>query len=218
MTRWCGPAGSGSAPRKTVPDLGSRAPLLAVLEDLMSWLASERVRGVVVGGIAVSLLTRPRFTRDANAVIWLRETLWDEFLEAGVAFGFEPRRPDALSFARDARVLLLRHAPSGIDMDISLGSLDFEEEIIDTAVIVDVDGLRIPVPRPENLIVMKSVARRPRDLADIEALVDTHPDLDREEVRLKVREFASMLDSPEILDTVETLLTRLPKNIRARKK
>ena len=42
-------------------------PLLAALRDWGAWLESERVEGIVIGGVAVSLLTRPRFTRDVDA-------------------------------------------------------------------------------------------------------------------------------------------------------
>ena len=137
------------------------------------------------------MLARPRFTRDVDAVVWLHENRGSDFLDAGMEFGFAPRGADALEFARDTRVWLVHHEPSlpsAIDADVSLGSLPFEEETIDTADFVDISGIRLRLPRPENLIVMKAVANRPRDLADIEALVDAYPELDRKQVGL---EFAS---------------------------
>jgi hypothetical protein len=42
---------------------------------------------------------------------------------------FEPRRPDAVEFARTRRVLLLR-AASGVGLDIALGGLPFEESAV----------------------------------------------------------------------------------------
>ena len=45
------------------------APLLVVLRDLVAWLDAEKVPGVVIGGLAASLLGRPRLTRDVDALV-----------------------------------------------------------------------------------------------------------------------------------------------------
>jgi hypothetical protein len=44
-------------------------------------------------------------------------------------FGQQFSIPDAADFARKNRVLLLRHSPTEIDIDVSLGILPFEEEL-----------------------------------------------------------------------------------------
>jgi hypothetical protein len=48
------------------PDL---TPLLAVLRDLMAWVKAGKVQGVVIGGLAASLLGRPRLTRDVDMLV-----------------------------------------------------------------------------------------------------------------------------------------------------
>src|SRR5262249_1700947 len=55
---------------------------------------------------------------------------------------------------------------------------------------------------------MKSLPRCPRDVADIEAVLDAHPGLDLTRVRYWVGQFASVLEAPEILDDVERILNR----------
>jgi hypothetical protein len=201
-----------------VTERESLVPLLSALRDLAAWFAAEDVKGAVIGGVAVSLLARPRFTRDVDAVVWLGEERWAGFLGAGRRHGFVARHDDVLGFARDTRVLLVRHEPSSIDVDVSFGSLPFEEESIDTAMDVDVGGVRFRVPSPENLIVMKAVASRPRDLADIEALVDAYPELNARKVRSYVRAFASILEMPEILERIDAILKRRPSRARSKKK
>jgi len=64
----------------------------------------------------------------------------------------------------------------------------FEEEMIRSAEVTEVGGIRLPVPRPEDLLVMKAIANRPRDRVDIESLVSAYPELDREKVLSRVRE------------------------------
>jgi hypothetical protein len=49
----------------------SAALPLEPLRDLLAWWKQARVRGMIIGGLAVSLLGRPRTTRDVDAVILL---------------------------------------------------------------------------------------------------------------------------------------------------
>jgi len=191
-------------PEETTP----LVPLLSVLQDLIAWLTVQQIPGIVIGGVAASILGRPRATRDVDAVILLDQNGWKEFLEAGERFGFKPRYPDSLHFAKQARVLLVRHETSGIDADISLGLLPFEQEAIARAQSIDVSGIRIPLPTPEDLIIMKAVANRARDVADIEGLLDAHPKLNLRRIRRWLREFSSALDEPAILENFEDILVR----------
>lgn len=50
-----------------MPEPRDLTPLLAVLRDLVAWLEYGKVPGVVIGGLAASLLGRPRLTRDVEA-------------------------------------------------------------------------------------------------------------------------------------------------------
>jgi hypothetical protein len=62
-------------------------------------------------------------------------------------------------------------------------------------------------------IIMKAVASRPIDLTDIDGLLNTHPDADRERIRQAVSEFAQALEQPEMMERFEPLLRapRIPK-------
>jgi hypothetical protein len=187
------------------------APLLAALRDLVAWFQAAATPGTVIGGVAASLLGRPRVTRDIDALVVLDESEWAAFLAKGTMLGFVPRLSDALTFARQARVLLVRHEASGIDIDIAFGALPFEEEAVARAVWRDVGGIRIPLPLPEDLLIMKAVAHRPRDMADIESILAAQPKLDLPRVRRWVREFSSALDAPELLRDFNALVARQRK-------
>lgn len=186
-------------------------PLLEALRDLVGWLKAGRVPYAIVGGVAASLLGRPRLTRDVDALVWLEEKRWERFLSGGARFGYVPRGRDTLAFAQKTRVLLVRHEPSGIDADIIFGALAFEEESIGRAVALDVGGIRLQCPTPEDLIVMKAVAHRPRDLADIESILDAQPKLNLTRVRRLVRGFSIALEMPDILSDLEAVFSRMRK-------
>jgi len=168
-----------------------------------------RVPGAVIGGVAASLLGRPRMTQDVDILVSLEEKKWPSFVDAGARFGIEPRIANAIEFAGRSRVLLARHIPSGIHLDVVFAALLFEEDLIAKARWANVDRVRIPLPAVEYLIVMKAVAHRPRDIADIESLIEANPRMDFAAVRRWVREFSQASGDPEILDVLKrTLATR----------
>ena len=182
--------------------------LHSALADLAKWLDESHVPAIVIGGVAASILGRPRLTRDIDALAILREEAWAEAMARAADFGIVPRIDDALAFATQSRVLLMRHADSGIDLDITFGALPFEKSAVDRSTAVDVGGVRIRLPRIEDLLVMKAVARRPKDLEDIEGILDAHPEADIAESRRWIREFAAAMSMPDILEEFDRLLAR----------
>jgi predicted nucleotidyltransferase len=156
-------------------------PLLQAIGAATAWLRDAGVPAAVIGGVAVSLLGRPRVTKDVDLVVALgSDAELPRLLALGKQHGITPRTADAVDFAKVSRVLLLTHEPSGIQIDLSLASLPFELEVIERAVERTIRGVAFHIATAEDLIVMKAIALRPRDIADIEALLDTHPDLARD--------------------------------------
>ncbi len=182
------------------------APLAGALVDAVSWLDATSTAGMVIGGVAASLLGRPRTTRDIDLLITLPDEALEKFALAGGAFGFRFRVTEAIEFARDSRVLLMRHAASAVDVDVSLGMLPFEHEAVVRRQWLSVAGRPVPFATVEDLIIMKAVARRARDVVDIESLLAANKNLDLERIRHWVAQFASALESPEIQDDLFRLL------------
>jgi predicted nucleotidyltransferase len=211
------PAG-GAYGNGTVPDIPELVPLRQILSDLLAWLTETRVPGIIIGGVAASLLGRPRLTRDVDVLVMLDAEKWEAFLTQGRKFGFVARGEDALAFARKHRVLLVRHVPSHLDADLSFAALPFEEEAIARPVRMDLGGLRLPLPTPEDLLIMKAVAHRPRDLLDVEAILEAHPRLDRRRVRSWVKQFAEALEAPEILAGLNDIFRRATTSRRVKKR
>ena len=173
------------------------------LEALDRLLSHFGYRGVVIGGIAVGLLSQTRFTEDLDAMVMLSVDEIAHFLAAAEKEEIIPRISQVEEFAKRNRVLLLQHAPSHTKIDISLGALPFEEEVVQRSIahVID-DTLTIRLPTPEDLIIMKAVAHRPKDLLDIQEIIRSNPGLDRERIQAWVTQFATLLDMPELWDDI----------------
>ncbi len=184
-------------------------PLLsAVACAIARWMRSASVPYVLIGGMAVSLMGRPRVTQDVDVLASVEEENWAAFAASGGQFGLVPRLADPAAFARDTRVLPMRHETSGIDVDIVLAGMPLEEDIIAGGHPVAVGDDTVRLPRTEDLVIMKAVARRPKDIADIEGLVEAAEQVDWEYVSHWTRQFAELLEAPEIQALIETLRKR----------
>ena len=156
----------------------------------------------------MSFLGRPRFTRDIDALVILPEPEWGAALTTAVSYGLAPRIEDPIAFARRSRVLLLRHTESAIDIDVILGGLPFEQSTVDHGQVYTVAGVRVRLPRVEDLLIMKAVAHRPQDLQDIDGLLDSHPNANVETVRQWIGEFAAATAMSDIVEDFDKLLAR----------
>jgi len=177
-------------------------PLLKPLAAVQKLIERFQDKGVVIGGVAASLLGKPRLTADVDAVILLSTQELSRLMEAAVQEGFSLRYADAEAFAQRNRVLLLRHEASGINVDISLGILPFETEAVARSQLRPVGEIALRLPTPEDLIIFKAIAHRPKDLLDIQAIIESHSNLNRSRVTRWVREFAQVLEMPELWDDI----------------
>lgn len=103
-------------------------------------------------------------------------------------------------------MLLLSHIETGVAVDVSLGVLPFEEEMIARSKLHVIGELSLRLPTPEDLVILKAVAHRPKDLLDVAEVVKNNPDLDRKRVEAWVREFAALLDMPQIWEDLQRVL------------
>jgi len=178
----------------------------------MRWLDAAHIPSMIIGGVAASVLGRPRLTQDVDALAVLPEADWAEAVRLAPQYQILPRIEDALQFAKRSRVLLMRHTTSGIDVDVTFGELPFERTAVANSENHDIGGVRVRLPRVQDLLVMKAIARRPKDIQDLRGLLVAHPDVDVASARRWIREFSTAMGMPDILDEFDTLLTeRAPK-------
>ncbi len=183
-------------------------PLLQAIAAATAWLKQANIPAAVIGGVAASLLGHPRVTKDVDLVVLADDGDIARLLLLGREHGVAPRVADAVAFARESRVLLLKHEPSGIEIDLALAGLAFEREVIERAVERSVRGVSFRVATPEDIVVMKAIAMRPRDMADIGAILDAWHELDLPRIRGVLKAFTQALETDDFSAEFERLLAR----------
>lgn len=192
------------------PDLPLTSSLRGAVQAVARALSALPVPGMLIGGIAVITRGVPRLTRDVDVTIAGGTIDPADLIDRLREHRLVPRMDDAAEFAGAHQVLLLRHEPSGVDVDLSIAWLPFELDALSAAEFAEVAGVRVAVARAEDLIVYKAVAFRPQDQQDIERLLVLHGHaVDLTRIRRLVAEFGLALDDPGRIDALEQIIRRV---------
>lgn len=186
--------------------LPSSQPFRDTIQALTQLFSEFGGRGVIVGGVAVGFASKPRATKDLDAMLVYDTGKSEELLRAAIRHGFKPSFSDMAEFAQQQRMLVLDYLPTGIRVDIALGCMPFEEEIEERAITFRDKDLVVRIPSPEDLIIMKAIAHRDQDLADIRQVARHHPAIDQRRIETWPREYGVLLETPNLWADVQPLL------------
>ena len=154
---------------------------------------------MLIGGLAVAAWGEPRSTLDVDLAVWADASQVPAAVDCLCA-RFRSRTANPLQFVESTRVLPLECA-SGIRLDIVFGVLPLQHEAIRRSVTKSIAGKNIPVASVEDLILMKLVSERRKDLDDARGLLRRFgPTLDRAYLLPKLEELAEALARPDILE------------------
>ena len=101
------------------------------------------------------------------------------------------------------------HAATELPLDVVLAGPGLEDQFFERAVTLDLDGVSVPVAAAEDIIVMKVLAGRPKDLDDVVAIAAAQgPALDEAAVRRTLAELEAALDQRDLMPAFDLALTR----------
>jgi len=146
-------------------------------------LEQARAGYVVVGGLAVVLHGYARLTADVDLVVDLAPTEAIRAVAALTRLGMQPRAPVAARDFADPAIrqrwidekgmrVFSMHDPRHplVEVDLFVDSPIPFDELLVRAETVRVEDVAVPVASIQDLITMKRLAGRPKDLDDIAAL------------------------------------------------
>lgn len=163
----------------------------------------------VFGAQAAILHGATRFTEDLDVTVLLGARDPRLLVEELGKQGFSLRVKDADDFVQKTRVLPTLHTSTGIPVDVVLGGPGLEELFAERANPTDVGGVSVPVATAEDLIAMKILAGRPKDLEDVVAVLTAQASrLDLRQVREIVSLVEQALDQSDLTPLLEQCVTR----------
>ena len=181
--------------------------LLTALAALQRALNESGAPSMIIGGIAIIGRGVARDTSDIDAVVWGHAIEPEALLALLARHDIKPREDDPIGFARQSHMLLVKHVPTGVTLDIAFSWLPFEREAMARATEVDFGGVPIRAATAEDLIIYKATAWRHRDRADIERLLTLYgPTIDSARVLDLVRQIGEALDDPQRVVILEKMI------------
>ncbi len=151
-----------------------RSPVADLLGDLGTALAESRVEWFLFGAQAAIVYGVARLTAYVDVTARVPVGLENRDLVAALETrGFRVRFTDLTAIAQH-RVLPFVHVTTGLPVDIVLAGPGLEDEFFARAALREVDGVRVPIVDLGDLVVMKVLAGRPKDIEDVVTLLRIH--------------------------------------------
>lgn len=181
----------------------SANPIEAAFHELISLLKIAKTDYLLIGGLAVLASGEPRMTQDIDLILFLDKAYLPEFLKkAGKKFRFNPKSVHYGAKTRGAFTIIFREVP----VDIIIASTEFEKSALNRKIKTKLFGKAINLPSPEDLILLKLIPGRTKDLADVEAIVARHGgSLDKKYLRSWAEKIGDMAEDMRILRQLKNL-------------
>lgn len=185
-----------------------------LLRRIAAALKPLRVRWYVFGAQAVVAAGAVRATADIDITI---EDVPAARLIAALAragFALRPGVDDLETVVEQLRVVPLQHEASGFQLDVVRAGPGLEEQMLERAILRRVGDTSIPFIETNDLVVLKVLAGREKDLEDVRTLMRLGlPELDIAAVRQRLRELEQILDDSTLVALFERLRPK-PKRKR----
>jgi len=180
-----------------------------LFRSLQSAFASLDIPWYLFGAQAAILYGAARLTADVHVTVALRGHPLTALITVLKQAGFETRISAAEKFVEQHRVLLLVHTASRMPVDIIIAGPGPEEAILARSRRLAAGGITIPVACPEDLIVMKLLAGRSKDLDDVSSILAALlPELDMALIERSLKEFESVLDRSDLRPQLQKLVDK----------
>lgn len=174
-----------------------------LLHDLASVMSELKLRWYVFGAQAAIIWGSPRFSADADITAEIDPAGIQPFIQAMSRHGFHLVIIDP-EFVERTRVLPFIHRGTGMPLDVVLAGPGLEEDFLKRAIDVRLRKRIIPVISPEDLIVTKILAGRPKDIEDIRGVIhERRASLDVERIRSLLRMLEQALAQSDLLPLFE---------------
>lgn len=169
------------------------------LRNIISLLSENRVEYAVIGGLANSFYGNPRATQDIDILISCennRQSLLIRQLER--QYTILPKNP--LEFIQQTKVLPIKDKQTNVTIDLVFSLIPFEDAAIKKAKKIKIFDIDTRIITLENLIIMKLVSDRIKDIDDVKFLVKSNMEkIDWKYLETKVEELSLLLETNTIM-------------------
>lgn len=162
--------------------------LMKAIHEFAGMFDHLRIPYAIMGGWAVRLYGLPRPTYDIDFTITINRGRLADLYNAVANLGYTV--PDQflagwVDRVADMPLVKFRLYVDGhsLDVDVFLAESPYQEELMRRRRLHELQGREVSFVTPEDLVLLKLIAARPRDLGDIEDVLLAKPDIDEAYMR-----------------------------------
>jgi len=177
--------------------------------EIQEFCQQRQWRCCIIGGVAVIRWGAPQATQDVDVSLLTGFGPEATYVET-ILNHFAPRIDDAHQFALENRVLLIRGS-NGVDIDVALAGLPFEEQMIErSSVFRFAPGVPVNTCSAEDLVILKAFAGRPKDWAAVEGVLKRQwEQLDWAHIEEHLRPLCELKGEPDAVERLAALRRQL---------
>lgn len=164
-------------------------PVESALRRAVADLTALKVRWALIGGLAISVRSAPRFTKDLDFAVAVADDPEAEDVVLRLrGRGYQPVEVLEQDYVERLSGVRLARSGSDVVVDLLFASSGIESEVVAGATRLEVlPQLSAPVATTGHLIALKVLAGRNQDLTDLEALIPGASAADLDVARNAVR-------------------------------
>ncbi len=176
-----------------------------VYKKVVSFLNERKYKYIVIGGIAAGTLGEPRVTGDVDVDIIISNRDMADFLAAARKAGFKVQKDKCLDSVE--RTGTFRIYYDQFHVDFLLASTDLETQAWVRRKSIKLHGVKAFFPTPEDMILLKIISGRERDLLDAKGIALRHKGkLDTEYLKTWARTLCDEAEDIRIWNVLNNLL------------
>ncbi len=138
-------------------------------KEMLQILLEENVKFIIVGAYALAVYGYPRATGDIDIWIEAEKDNSKKIINSLIKFGAPLENITEKDFQQEDVIFQIGVAPRRIDIITSIDGVEFDEAYKDK-IIIEINGLKIPILSFEKLIKNKESTGREKDKLDAKML------------------------------------------------
>jgi hypothetical protein len=180
-----------------------------LLSKLGQGLAAKNIPYMVIGGQAVILYGEPRLTRDIDITLGIGREALSAILNLCASLSLKPLPGGIEAFVEKTMVLPTLDEKTGIKVDFIFSFTPYERGAILRAKKILLNDIPVNFAAPEDVIIHKIFAHRPRDLEDVRIIFLKNPNLDQDYIKKWLADFDAANPDESLMRFFEDLLKDL---------
>jgi len=167
--------------------------------EIQTFMESQKWGFCFIGGVAVLGRGEIRMTQDLDITLLAGFGKENIFIKKLLS-NFGARISEAEKFAMENRIILIKSS-NNVPIDISLGGIDFEKEMIKRADFFEfLTNCSLKICSAEDLIIQKAFAGREKDWMDIKGIIIKQEELNWEYIILQLKPLCEIKGGQKVIN------------------